>query len=256
MISRMCRCQLVAFGDVDMPLCLGDVLVGQPCDDGNFCSAEDKCVAITPINPFDNGARCRGTIPSGLPCDDNNECTDEDVCTEVPVRNEFESSFQCRGKLIPGIPCTPFAPVPGVGCQNPCFIANECVTNYTCQSFDYEGDTFSLCRGVPNPGIACDDSNICTTDDTCVLDGSRNGASCQGSPAPGTPCDDGNSCTENDACVFVEDGGPLCQSGTPLPEGAPCSDRPPSTGGECVIDDYFGIFCNGEEDILPASAPL
>jgi hypothetical protein len=262
MTSRMCRCQLVTVGDADVSVCKGDVLVGEPCDDGNVCSAEDKCVSVTPTSPFDNGARCRGTIPSGLPCDDYNACTDEDVCSEVPAKGEFDTAFKCRGTLLAGQPCTPFSRVPGFECKFPCFFQEDCRTNYTCQSFDFEGDTFSVCRGVPNPGIACDDSNECTTDDICVLGENGILAFCQGSPAPGTPCSDGNTCTEDDACVLEAGdgrGSAFCQSGPPLPAGTPCSafdPSVPSTGGVCVTDDYFGAFCDGDVAILPASAPL
>ncbi|MFQ5666661.1 MAG: TolB family protein [Candidatus Binatia bacterium] len=52
-------------------------------------------------------------------------------------------------------------------------------------------------------GMACDDANPCTTNDTCQA------GVCTGTPNSGLACDDGNPCTRNDTCQAG-----ICTGGT------------------------------------------
>jgi hypothetical protein len=81
--------------------------------------------------------------------------------------------------------------------------------NRACPSTD--GCTTNACtrstgQCTPVPaflGSACDDRNLCTTNDSCI------GGACHGTESSGATCDDANVCTLGDAC-----GGGFC-SGTP-----------------------------------------
>ncbi len=106
----------------------------------------------------------------------------------------------------------------------------------------------------PQDGLACDDGDPCTADDTC------HGGQCVGGPSP---CDDGDACNGWEVCH--EDG--TCQAGTPqaCDDGNPCNGvefcdplygcvlGPPvlcSDGDACngleVCDPFFGGCVKGE----------
>ncbi|MEW6435281.1 MAG: hypothetical protein AB1730_27625 [Myxococcota bacterium] len=126
-----------------------------------------------------------------------------------------------------------------------CTNGNKCVTGLTCQGGQCLGGTQVVCdappspcfmgagicvvdagcRYPPNAGVACDDSDDCTTMDTCRLDGTCSGtpkpcttppgqcfmgtgtcvtdAGCQYAPTPNATCDDGDECTVDDRCDAV-----------------------------------------------------
>ena len=172
------------------------------CDDGNFCTADDKCVAGV----------CVGPIP--LSCDDFNPCTDDSCdpatgCTqennEAPCEDGMFCTVgeQCEGGLCAGsVPMT-------------CDDFNPC----TDDSCDESGDQ---CLFVPN-SADCDDGNICTTDDAC-----SNGE-CE--PGGQVDCSDGDNCTV-DSC---DPAGGCEHAMVDCDDGDPCTaDSCNSMTAECV----------------------
>lgn len=99
----------------------------------------------------------------------------------------------------------------------------ECMANGMCTE---DGD----CVGTPVSGGSCDDSDSCTTNDTCV-----NGV-CMGTPSSGGSCDDFNPCTTNDRCMNG-----TC-SGTPVAGGTACGDA--GCQGTCTVVPVVNMaFC-------------
>ncbi len=222
-----------------------------PCDNGNFCTTNDFCVAGEctageALNCNDNNA-CTNDIcnpvkgclhtNSSQPCDDLDPCTEQDSC----------SGGFCLGTVPKNCndnnPCTDDICVPLAGCSynnnsNPCSDGNACTVADKCVG------------GSCNPGntLDCDDGNVCTNDSCSPAEG------CQHAPNK-SPCDDNNSCTSQDQCaagkcigsadVDCDDDNP-CTKDLCLANGgcqhenvvAPCSDGNPCTAGD--------ICANGE----------
>jgi hypothetical protein len=126
--------------------------------------------------------------------------------------------------------------------ERTCTRGNVCVTGMTCQGGECLGGTPVVCdrppsvcfqsggvcvvdagcRYPPNAGVACDDHDVCTSMDTCQLDGACRGirvacttppgpcraamgqcvpdAGCQYAVTPMASCDDGDDCTIGDRC--------------------------------------------------------
>lgn len=190
-----------------------------PCDDGNACTENDKCVKGKCVgvglqcddgNPCTDD-RCNATIgcyyvANSNPCDDGNACTLDDRCVNK----------QCVGQVMivcdDGNPCTQDFCDPQKGClhipvSGQCDDLNACTENDKCEDGKCVGgspvdcnddnlcttdicDPISGCLHLPN-NLACDDGNACTVGDQC-----RDGKCMGGSPAN---CDDGNVCT-TDTC--------------------------------------------------------
>ena len=123
---------------------------GTICDDGLNCTANDTCT--------------QGTCSGVLDCDDGNICT-EDVCSTFD--GECENLFQLTS----------------------CDDGNGCTDGDTCQI----NGTQVFCLGIPIP---CDDGNSCT-DDSCEP---STGICSSVNVADGLVCQDSNLCTENDTC--------------------------------------------------------
>ena len=203
---------------------------GGACDDGDLCTQTDRCSAgvcggtATDCSTFDtactagvcNGATgmCESTPANeGGACDDTDPCTNTDVCT----------AGTCAGTAL--------------DCSN---------LDGPCQTGMCNAGT-GTCEAVPAAdGSACDDSNLCTENDTCaagvcagnpaetgtacgddcnagVCDGAT--GQCMQEPLPdGTMCDDGDECTDGDSCVAG-----ICQSGADVCEDMGVADM---GGGE------------------------
>ncbi|HVE87627.1 MAG TPA: hypothetical protein VND93_32440, partial [Myxococcales bacterium] len=163
-----------------------------------------------------------------------------------------------------------------VDCRDPdcfqlaCASANQCVTSPTCQADGGCGGPLLACDAPPTfcavavgtcspsngtctyPGDttrSCDDTNACTSPDTCRADGGCGGTPVTCGPPPGvcfgpsTGCDPDAGClypvkadagcSDGDACTFADrcapDGG--C-AGTPYS----CSDTECTTGSACTGD--------------------
>ena len=199
-----------------------------PCDDGHACTGGDVCAGGvcggTPIpgciecdqdNPCDDGNDC--TTDSCLggacvfediadPCDDGNACTTGDVC----------DAGVCVAGPPPDCdddnPCTDDSCNPSSGCVHvdnvaACNDGNVCTTNDACSA--------GACVGGTPP--VCNDGNVCTTDTCDPLLGcvfTDNNAL----------CDDGNACTTGDTCVAG-----ACVGGPPLD----CNDDNSCTDDLC-----------------------
>jgi hypothetical protein len=157
--------------------------------------------------PFDRG--------TAQVCDDRLRCTVDDTCHDG----------ECVGTLVDcpddGDACTREHCSPSTGtcegqpvvCPGPCF-TGEC-------------DPTTGCIRRPDDA-PCDDGNLCTTDDTCLL------GICHGNPVEdGTPCTDSfGPCTLNDRC----------QHGTCVGEFRQCPD---SDGDLCTAEfcDFLSGTC-------------
>src|SRR5213594_4347118 len=137
----------------------GVVDLGEQCDDGNLvggdcCSptcqfepagqacANNPCISGSTCN---GAAACVGGTPNTLPCNDGNACTTADTCA--------------GGVCVGGPPPN-------------CVDGNVCTTD-TC-------DPATGCMNTANSS-PCDDSDDCTTADTCA------GGTCVGGPPPVCP---------------------------------------------------------------------
>jgi uncharacterized protein (TIGR03382 family) len=182
------------------------------CDDGLFCTANDRCVAgqcrgsaqdcsqLTGgclVGTCDEQAnRCVArAVPDGQSCNDGLKCTQSDSCV----------AGTCTGTTIscaqPNDPCLAAACNPVTG----------------------------ACMNTPRAdGTACDDGQFCTVNDACVA------GRCGGSPkvCAGDPRCAVSACDEaNDNCLAV-----------PKPDGTDCSD---SNG--CTSRDMCRAgVCTGE----------
>lgn len=223
---------------------------GLPCDDQDYCTVSDTCLAGV----------CRGPLPN--PCDDHNFCTDDSCdptkgCVHVPTTRACDDGNPCtvgdaclNGTCRPGSlivycddhnPCTDDACVPGVGCvhepnDHPCDDDDVCTIGDRCAD------------GLCAPGsetLPCADTNPCT-DDLC-----HPRLGCQHVPNE-APCDDANPCTDGDRCAYglclAGPGLPNCQDGNPCtadycdpaaggcayaPQAGPCDD-----GNPCTLGDF------------------
>jgi RHS repeat-associated protein len=175
---------------------------------------------ITPPSAYTTVANAQtsvscATSPNGTPCSDGNLCTTNDTC----------QAGVCAGGAPVSCPaataCSTFACVPATG----------------------------VCQPTHRPlGTACNDSNACTTTDTC------NGAGSCGGLAKS--CDDSNACTV-DSCVPATG---VCQNvagscGLSLLPACTMTDP----GGQLVaVFGYVGGASNLEvahgpsNDVLPA----
>jgi cysteine-rich repeat protein len=199
------------------------------CDDGNWCTLNDKCVQ----------GKCQGGEVKS--CDDGNPCTDDQCspgqgCLHLFNMDPCEDADGCTldDTCADGL-CKPGAPL---NCDD-----SEVCTQDSC-------DPIALCQHAPKAG-ACDDKNACTTQDACSA------GKCLG----GLPlaCDDGKSCTQNlcdpaSGCVYV-DVVPCC--GNSILEGAEecddgntnnsdqCSNQCKKITFPCLGDWLVGTPCNG-----------
>ena len=198
---------------------------GQPCNDGDACTASDACKAgactgaKTVCSPADGchvAGVCNPTTGTcsaplaadGTPCTDGNVCTVGDAC-------QFGV---CLPKAITdcddGTPCTVGACSLPKGCSysasvggEACNDANPCTEKDACAAGKCAGNA-----------TACSDGNVCTADYCDTVKG------CVGIPSAAT-CTDGNACTVGDACT---DG--ACKGGSSKPD---CDDKNACTKDSC-----------------------
>ncbi len=239
---------------------------GSPCDDGNTCTAQDRCanggcsgtaVICEDQNPCtadscDPAKGCVfGPANDGAPCSDGNACTTGDHCAGgacVGTARVCDDQNPCT---------TDFCDEKTGACvftpnTAPCDDGNACTTGDACQ----EG----VCLGAPrvcddinsctadscdpavgcvfqpaNDGKKCSDGNLCTTDDVC------SSGKCAGTPKV---CDDQNPCTtdfcdeKTGACVFTPNTAP-CDDGNACTTGDACQ------GGQCMGTP---ISCNDNNE--------
>jgi hypothetical protein len=146
------------------------------CDDGNVCTS-DSC--------DDGSGACLFEPEVGAQCDDGDLCT-RGVC----VFDQVTSTVTCESIPIceDGDPCTTEICDPAVGiCSNEqinCDDGNPCTFNF-CSG--------GICGVEPLTGAACDDGDLCTTDELCV-DIGLDVPVCEGQPLD---CSDADVCTED-----------------------------------------------------------
>ena len=279
---------------------------GDPCTDNDTCSDTGqceggdahKCVAQHPCKKsWCNEMAKEGENPcvqewkdEGVGCDDGDKCTDQDACTW----NEESEQMKCSGEPLDcndGNPCTSDACDEELGCSNeslvdgtPCQgISDLCSTGGKCEAGECVGAVGNKCSDN-NPctddicdaesgectfvdnAEACDDGDLCTTNDTC------DSGSCGGSPVDcssvpsaciqqlcnplsgqcdlpveeGTSCDDGDLCNGIEVCAAGQ-----CVAGDPVvcvDDDNPCTDdicNP--VDGSCGAMANNGSPCGGDD---------
>ena len=192
-------------------------LVGDACDDGLFCTANDTCNA---------DAACVGV---GDPCpgpDGDSNCAEQcdegsDTCTAFdPNGAACNDGLFCNGAdTCSGGACS-------VHGTSPC---SPDPSNADCSESCNEGT--DDCTANDANGTGCNDGVFCNGSDTCSS-GSCSGHS--GSPCPGADgdldcsetCDEGSdSCTAND------------------PNNSDCGDCRHCSNGSCINECGGGICC-------------
>ena len=211
-----------------------------PCDDGDPCTLNDKCV---------DGACVSGV---GQQCDDGNSCTSDSCqqdgsCLNAPADGDCDDGNACTdgdacvaGECVGGAPldcddgnlCTSESCSVATGCvytmnDNPCDDGDLCTTQDACH----------LGQCASGGELNCDDGNLCT-DDSCSPE-----AGCQFTPNT-EPCDDGSDCTLEDACS-----GGWCISGDFLDcdDGKLCTDDSCDPDQGCVNVDNDALCNDGDE---------
>ena len=221
---------------------------GQTCEDGNFCTAQDRCY----------GGEC--VAAQAKDCDDHNPCTDDACqpdkgCTHAHNERACDDGDACSV----GDTCTNGACAPGpvyVSCDdgNPC-------TDDLCVGEGANPDVIVGCINSPN-FLECSDGSVCTQGDRCEDTECKPGTDLLpcGDDNPCTedlchpefgcfhkdfdgPCDDGDPCTSGDACSFG-----VCRVGpiaTFCGDGNPCTvdSCDPASGG-CVFAPDNGKPCS------------
>ena len=197
---------------------------GIACDDGDDCTAPDKCgsgqcVSGAPV-VCDDGNPCTADtcipgvgcfhVATAEPCSDGNACTINDQCGS--------------GACIPGATkschdgnaCTVDACHALAGCEHvnhtgPCNDFDDCTTNDHCVA-----------------GACQSDEKICDDLNPCTVDHCDHPVGCTFTAVPSLPCDDGLPCSIGDACNILGQ----CISG-PMMD---CDDNKPCTWDFCNED--------------------
>lgn len=166
------------------------------------------------------------------------DCEDENVCT----RSAFDvESGSCVTEFADGVACTSAdrCIVDAVCSQGVCLGRSKtCSDDSVC--------TRDLCRQSDGECVfladedACDDDNPCTADG-CGADG------CFHEPvAAGTACDDGDMCSTNDACFAGACVGAALSDGSPCDDGDSCTVNTTCRSGRCVGEDIIEAAPEGE----------
>ena len=216
------------------------------CDDGSACTKGDVC---------GNGGCAGQALDAQVACEDNNPCTTEGCDPTTGCSHTVKV-----GACSDGNPCTvgdTCVDSKCIGGDNSC----GCTTNSQCQDQD-DGDlcngtlicdvgtgkcvadptskvtctppeggcSTSTCE--PNTGAckvasvvdgkACDDGDVCSTNDACA------GGKC--TPGKAADCDDGNVCTADSCkakvgCVYQSTGAPCDADGNACTVGDACSAK-------------------------------
>jgi len=149
------------------------------CVTDRDCDDGNPCTRDT----CEPGLGCTFMPLSDMACDDGNACTVSDTCRDgwcIGTPRTCDDRNPCtRDACVPGVGCT-FTPLSDMACDD----GNVCTDRDTC--------IMGTCTGTPR---TCDDRNPCTRD-ACVP-----GVGCTLTPLSGGACDDGNVCTDRDTCM-------------------------------------------------------
>ncbi len=224
---------------------------GAECDDGRFCTVDDRC----------GGATCAG--PARI-CDDAVACNGVSECDEAADACT-DGQVQCQGGTL----CDTSSG-DCVSTCNGCNVAGVCLVDgfeqagNPCQVCDVTRSTTSFSPAVDKPcgsaASACSAQDFCDLSGTCqpnhALEGTPcgNGAtsacntadSCDGRGACSanvaantSACDDGQFCSVNDQCqggVCVSNGQRDCGALRSCDEATnQCRCTGCAIGGECVV---------------------
>ncbi len=146
------------------------------------------------------------------------------------------------GKCQASFQCVVGACVPVVKVSGPCDDDNLCTVSDKC--------VLGKCKGVPD---ACDDGTACT-EDTCAPK-----TGCAHKALAKTPCDDGNPCTVQDYCQSSKcvSGVNACACSTdadcaPYDDNNACNGKLACVGGgtnkHCHVEDNSEVFCDASGD--------
>lgn len=210
------------------------------CDDGDFCTINDRCSAGScqpgttardcgDGNPCNGVEYCSGACNAGPApsCDDGVTCT-IDSCDPstgcLHTASDAACSAATGGHCDPVLDCqypsctaATCAPAPAL-CQAAVCASDTCMRSSLCG-----GATPSCCAGAC-VAAGCDDGNPCTND-SCGATGCVH--------APNTnACDDGNACTTPDRCS-----GGACVPGA----ARDCSDGNTCTDDYCMLGSCFNV---------------
>lgn len=198
--------------------------IGDTCSDGECVSNElfiNQCPEHQCKNPIctigsAGEAKCDYTnIDNGTPCDDNNQCTAIDQCRNgecLPSENvlcEERACFDvycaensgciyelnrannqlCRPEEDDNLCNTYSCSSDGECIREPleCFDGNPC-------TLDQCNPSTGSCEYIDNIGGSCNDNNLCTLNDQCIMNDDTNEIECRGESKD---CSDENQCTLN-----------------------------------------------------------
>jgi hypothetical protein len=242
---------------------------GDPCDDGNACTAEDACSSgfcLGAVNvSCDGGGVCRDAV-----CDPAVGCTYTDLTDGTSCTMGCFGASACgAGECVPDADTAVACPQPDVACVNQigCDPAtSECtVMIYEAEGTDCDSDedacSLETCDGAGacvdhQTAETCADENdgnpcwtyVCSPKDGCI----------KTNFVEGNSCSDNNPCTYTDLCTENEFGQETCL-GTPVQvdDGNPCTDdscvdgtvmHTPIDGAGCTTNDVCALpgTCNGD----------
>ena len=152
-------------------------------------------------------------------CDDNNACT-TDVCAGQPLDCAHPATKTCDD----GFGCTDDIcdTITGV-CTNPtkkgaCDDGKDCTVDW-CST-----KTGKCAHKTAAVTAACNDNNVCTTDDKCAVGG------CAGTPRT---CSDGDPCTTDTCLATGKCGHQAAQDGASCADNHPCVGKGTCKNGTC-----------------------
>jgi len=185
------------------------------------------------------------------PDDDGNDCTDEVCVAGNPDHPDLPIDTDCSDNG--GTVCNGAGDCVGCNEDDQCPSAPQC-SAASCTAGECEVD--------PTPGVACEDGQFCTANDSCNAQGACTGGTnpcpgpdgdsncaetcdetanaCTGDDSPGAACSDGQFCTTGDVC----DGNGTCNGG-----GSPCLANVGDNDSDCTES------CNEGTDSCIANDP-
>ena len=230
-------------GCQQLSLTEGECKDGDACTVGDHCE-EGECVGLPILCDDDNP--CTDDMCDGLggctaafnhvDCDDADPCTVGDVCKEGLCQGfavacdcqsdadclALEDGDKCNGTLYCDVTAPPFL----------CKVVSDTLVSCPdpdgpdsiCKKSVCEPETGECLVAPDHEGFACDDADLCTVGDKCVL----------GACVPGVPvaCNDGNLCTD-DSCQ-PETGCTFEPNQEPCNDGDTCTTTDNCSGGACV----------------------
>lgn len=245
-----------ADADCENANCIAEVCCASACDAPDQCrvAAEATC---------EDGATCvYANADDGTTCDDGNACTQNDACTEGACGGD---ALACDDGNV----CTADSCDPQEGCVHDgsdittagCAPDDMCNMNYACagnvrgdcvpaDTVDCSALNGQCTQGVCDPangscqamaiseGQQCNDSDVCTSGETCIGGSCQDGAATvcvdDGSPCTAEVCDAEAGCVsvpanENGSC---DDGNPCTQTDACNAEGACVGSNPRSCASE------------------------